>query len=71
MPPIGPLTPSKVVTVWLAIDDADEENSAMKVIPGSHLGGQIPFEHSTAEENNVLGQSVHQAEGVWGSTRCF
>ena len=57
-----PLTPSKVVTVWLAIDDADEENSAMKVIPGSHLDGQIPFEHSTAEENNVLGQSVHQAE---------
>jgi ectoine hydroxylase-related dioxygenase (phytanoyl-CoA dioxygenase family) len=57
-----PLTPSKVVTVWLAIDDADEENSAMKVIPGSHLRGQIPFEHSTAEENNVLGQSVHQAE---------
>lgn len=57
-----PLTPSKVVTVWLAIDDADVENSAMKVIPGSHLQGQIPFEHSTAEENNVLGQSVHQAE---------
>ena len=57
-----PLTPSKVVTVWLAIDDADEENSAMKVIPGSHLHAQIPFEHSTVEENNVLGQSVHQAE---------
>lgn len=57
-----PLTPSKVVTVWLAIDDADEENSAMKVIPRSHLHGQIPFEHSTAEENNVLYQSVHQPE---------
>ncbi len=27
-----------VVTVWLAIDDADALNSAMKVIPGSHTG---------------------------------
>ena len=31
----------------------------MTVIPGSHVHGQIPFEHSTAEEQNVLGQSVH------------
>lgn len=60
-----PLTPSKVVTVWLAIDDVDEENGPMTVIPGSHLHGQIPFEHSTSEENNVLGQSVHGAE-KWG-----
>ena len=27
-----------VLTVWLAIDDADAENSAMIVIPGSHAG---------------------------------
>ena len=27
-----------VVSVWLAIDDADAENSAMMVIPGSHAG---------------------------------
>ena len=27
-----------VVSVWLAIDDADAENAAMMVIPGSHLG---------------------------------
>ena len=60
-----PLTPSKVVTVWLAIDDVDEENGPMTVIPGSHLHGQIPFENSTAEENNVLGQSV-QDPLAWG-----
>ena len=52
------MTPSKAVTVWLAIDDVDEENGAMQVIPSSHLHGQIPFEHSKAEENNVLGQTV-------------
>ena len=34
----------------------------MEVIPGSHLHGQIPFERSTPEENNVLKQSVHHAE---------
>lgn len=27
-----------VVSVWLAIDDADVENAAMRVIPGSHTG---------------------------------
>jgi ectoine hydroxylase-related dioxygenase (phytanoyl-CoA dioxygenase family) len=27
-----------IVTVWLAIDDVDEANGAMRVIPGSHFG---------------------------------
>lgn len=60
-----PLTPSKTVTVWLAIDDADKDNGAMRFVPGSHLHGQIPFEHSKAEEQNVLGQSVPDAQ-QWG-----
>jgi hypothetical protein len=54
-----PLTPSKVVTVWLAIDDADVENGAMKVFPGTHRLGQIPFEWVTDGENGVLNQHVH------------
>ena len=29
---------TKVVTVWMAIDDANKKNSAMRVIPGSHVG---------------------------------
>ena len=57
-----PLSPSKTVTVWLAIDDADEDNGAMTVIPGSHLHGQIPFEKSAAEEENVLNQTVAAPE---------
>ncbi len=56
-----PLSPSKTVTVWLAIDDADVENGAMCVIPGSHLHGQIDFDDSAAEENNVLNQTVTDA----------
>ena len=54
-----PLSPSKTVTVWLAIDDVTVENGAMAVIPKSHLHGQIAFERSTAEEKNVLNQTVH------------
>ena len=56
------LTPTKTVTVWLAIDDVDEENGPMEVMPGSHLQGQIPFDYSLPEENNVLRQSVHNVE---------
>lgn len=60
-----PLTPSKVVTVWLAIDDVDDDNGPMLFIPGSHLHGQIPFDKSTAEDDNVLNQSVRDPEN-WG-----
>ena len=31
---------SDVVTAWVALDDVDEENSCMKVIPESHQGHQ-------------------------------
>jgi ectoine hydroxylase-related dioxygenase (phytanoyl-CoA dioxygenase family) len=37
------LTPARTVTVWLAIDDADAENSAMRFIPGSHNKGALPI----------------------------
>ena len=57
-----PLTPSKVVSAWLAIDDVDVENGAMHVIPTSHRNAQVPFSESTAEENNVLNQTVMNPE---------
>ena len=53
-----PLTPSRVVSAWLAIDDVDVANSAMQVIPGSHHHAQLTFRGSTATENNVLVQTV-------------
>ncbi len=36
------LSPARTVTVWLAIDDADEGNSAMRFIPGTHNKGALP-----------------------------
>ena len=53
-----PLTPSRVVSAWLAIDDVDVDNSAMQVIPRYHHNAQVPFRDSAADENNVLGQTV-------------
>ena len=56
------LTPSKVLTVWIAIDDVDVENGAMKVFPGTHRLGPIPFDWVTDEEDGVLNQHVHNPE---------
>src|SRR5215471_6877162 len=49
-----PLTPSKTVTVWLAIDDADTGNACMRFIPGSHLRGPLPHLPSSENEDNIL-----------------
>lgn len=57
-----PLTPSKTVTVWLAIDDADRENGAMQILPGTHLQGQVAYRRSDESEHNVLNQTVHNVE---------
>jgi ectoine hydroxylase-related dioxygenase (phytanoyl-CoA dioxygenase family) len=57
-----PLTPSKTVTVWLAIDDADTENACMRFIPGSHLYGPLTWHLSEDDEGNVLNQTIADVE---------
>lgn len=57
-----PMTPSKTVTVWLAIDDADVENACMRFIAGSHHYGHLTYHMSEEAENNVLNQTVDNAE---------
>jgi non-heme Fe2+,alpha-ketoglutarate-dependent halogenase len=57
-----PISPSKVVSAWLAIDDVDVDNAAMHVIPGSHLKAQVPFVESAEDENNVLNQTVRDPQ---------
>lgn len=52
-----PLSPTKTVTVWLAIDDADPENANMKFIPKSHLHGLIDYDISK-DVNTVLDLAV-------------
>jgi len=57
-----PLTPSKAVTVWLAIDDADRGNACMKFIPKTHTLGHLTWQLSETDESNVLNQTVPGAE---------
>ncbi len=57
-----PLTPSKAVTVWLAIDDADAENACMKFIAGSHHHGHMTYRPSDSADHNVLNQTIDNAE---------
>jgi hypothetical protein len=57
-----PLTPTKAVTAWLAIDDADVGNACMRYIPGSHHLGHLTYTLSETDEANVLNQTVEGAE---------
>jgi non-haem Fe2+, alpha-ketoglutarate-dependent halogenase len=57
-----PLSPSKTVTVWLAIDDSDVENSAMQVIPKSHLHGLLKWKE--VEGPAVLNQELVGTEDM-------
>ena len=56
-----PLSPSKTVTVWLAIDDADPENANMRFIPKSHTHGLIDYDKSTSDRD-VLNMVVDNPE---------
>jgi non-haem Fe2+, alpha-ketoglutarate-dependent halogenase len=57
-----PLTPSKAVTVWLAIDDADRGNACMKYIPGTQVLGHLTYKLSENDPTNVLNQTVPEVE---------
>ncbi len=53
-----PLTPSKAVTVWLAIDNAAVENACVRFIPGSHWFGHLTYSLTENDDSNVLNQVV-------------
>lgn len=53
-----PLSPSKAVTAWLAIDNADITNGCMKFIAGSQHSGHLTFRPSDPAEHNVLNQTI-------------
>jgi non-haem Fe2+, alpha-ketoglutarate-dependent halogenase len=57
-----PLTPTKAVTVWLAIDDADVENACMRFIPGSHHYGHLTYQLTEESDPSILNKVVPEAE---------
>jgi ectoine hydroxylase-related dioxygenase (phytanoyl-CoA dioxygenase family) len=48
-----PVDPKISATVWLAFEDVDEQNAAMRVIPGSHKAGLLKHSRST-DTDSVL-----------------
>jgi non-haem Fe2+, alpha-ketoglutarate-dependent halogenase len=56
----GPWTPARTVTAWLAIDDVDEQNAAVKFIPGTQRLG--PLNWHIPEGSAVLDQELGDIE---------
>ena len=56
------LDPARTVTVWLAIDDADDANSAMRFIPGTHRMGALP--ESARDGASVFHKGTANAEAL-------
>ncbi|MFN0123107.1 MAG: phytanoyl-CoA dioxygenase family protein [Blastocatellia bacterium] len=57
-----PLSASRAVTVWLAIDDADVENACLRFIPGSHHYGHLTYMLTEESDPSILNQVVPEAE---------
>ncbi|MDA0577438.1 MAG: phytanoyl-CoA dioxygenase family protein [Verrucomicrobia bacterium] len=55
-----PFDKSRTVTVWLAIDDADEGNAAMQFIPGTHAKGHLRWRET--KDPAVLNQEIVDVE---------
>ena len=54
------LSPARTVTVWLAVDGADEGNAAMRFIPGTHDRGVLP--EAAAAGESVFHKGTADAE---------
>lgn len=52
------LAPARTVTVWLAIDDADDENSAMEFLPGTHDRGVLAWRKPEGDVVSVLDREI-------------
>jgi hypothetical protein len=54
-----PIEPLATVTMWLAIDDVDAENSAMLYVPGSHRSQSLfPHAEQHSEESALNAQML-------------
>ena len=46
-------TPANLVSIWMALDDADEDNGCMNVIPGSHLENAPDHDRAISEKGEL------------------
>lgn len=54
------LDPMDVVTVWLAIDPSTPANGCMRVIPGTHLGGDSEYEAARDRGRSVFATEIKE-----------
>lgn len=52
-----------VLTMWLAVDDSDEENGCLRVIRGSHKQ-ELTNLKDDVSVSNVLGSYTHRDEDL-------
>jgi ectoine hydroxylase-related dioxygenase (phytanoyl-CoA dioxygenase family) len=59
----GLTTSDVVLTAWIALDDADEENGALRYRPGTHRNGVVP--HTNQDEQwTITGEHAGPTEEV-------
>ncbi len=58
----GALTPALNVTVWVALDDVDENNGCVWVMPNSHRNGVLP--HRAQSPDNWYMDTPVEGDGV-------
>src|ERR1700677_151997 len=57
------LDPHEEITVWVAFTQTTVENGALQVLPGTHLGPDLPHEETFAPDNMLArGQSLRIAD---------
>lgn len=57
--------PANMVTVWVALDDADRENACLEVIPGSHKLGHVKGKEGGTEfEKNEIDPATFDDSGM-------
>ncbi|MFC5651159.1 phytanoyl-CoA dioxygenase family protein [Paenibacillus solisilvae] len=54
--------PNTLIGVWIALDDVDEQNGCLHVIPGSHRGPILPHEVPIDERQRKYFQEVYAAK---------
>jgi phytanoyl-CoA hydroxylase len=57
--------PERLVTAWVALDDATVENGALEVLPGSHRRGMVPGRESDrAFERNEIDEAAFDTSSM-------
>lgn len=63
--------PAELLTAWLALDDVNEENGCMQVVPGSHKWGLLPEGDFFEQDLEKLKARIEKVTGQpWRTVKC-